>query len=151
MKYLSLLEKLKVLLDMLLSFKFILIFVIIMLILTILYLFKKISNKKYIIFMSLSIIVTFIISIIKNYKILSNTFDNFATIFFSGIYFPSIYVYIGILFIIMLSKEKQIIWICMTSSIRLLLRSLLLLMSKDLETSDILKYNKCTIEIISGL
>ena len=57
MKYLSLLEKLKVLLDMLLSFKFILIFVIIMLILTILYLFKKISNKKYIIFMSLSIII----------------------------------------------------------------------------------------------
>ena len=45
MKYLSLLEKLKVLLDMLLSFKFILIFVIIMLILTILYLFKKISNN----------------------------------------------------------------------------------------------------------
>lgn len=103
MKYLSLLEKLKVLLDMLLSFKFILIFVIIMLILTILYLFKKISNKKYIIFMSLSIIVTFIISIIKNYKILSNTFDNFATIFFSGIYFPSIYVYIGILLIISLA------------------------------------------------
>ena len=103
MKYLSLLEKLKVLLDMLLSFKFILIFVIIMLILTILYLFKKISNKKYITFMSLSIIVTFIISIIKNYKILSNTFDNFATIFFSGIYFPSIYVYIGILLIISLA------------------------------------------------
>lgn len=103
MKYLSLLEKLKVLLDMLLSFKFILIFVIIILILTILYLFKKISNKKYIIFMSLSIIVTFIISIIKNYKILSNTFDNFATIFFSGIYFPSIYVYIGILLIISLA------------------------------------------------
>lgn len=103
MKYLSLLEKLKVLLDMLLSFKFILIFVIIMLILTILYLFKKISNKKYIIFMSLSIIITFIISIIKNYKILSNTFDNFATIFFSGIYFPSIYVYIGILLIVSLA------------------------------------------------
>ena len=103
MKYLSLLEKLKVLLDILLSFKFILIFVIIMLILTILYLFKKISNKKYIIFMSLSIIITFIISIIKNYNILSSTFDNFATIFFSGIYFPSIYVYIGILLIISLA------------------------------------------------
>ncbi len=113
MKYLSLLEKLKVLLDMLLSFKFILIFVIIMLILTILYLFKKISNKKYISFMSLSIIITLIISIIKNYEILSNTFDNFTTIFFSGIYFPSIYVYIGILLIVslvfitsMLSSEK---------------------------------------------
>lgn len=113
MKYLSLLEKLKVLLDMLLSFKFILIFVIIMLILTILYLFKKIRNKKYISFMSLSIIITLIISIIKNYEILSNTFDNFTTIFFSGIYFPSIYVYIGILLIVslvfitsMLSSEK---------------------------------------------
>lgn len=113
MKYLSLLEKLKVLLDMLLSFKFILIFVIIMLILTILYLFKKISNKKYILFMSLSIIITLIISIIKNYEILSNTFDNFTTIFFSGIYFPSIYVYIGILLMVslvfitsMLSSKK---------------------------------------------
>lgn len=103
MKYLSLLEKLKVLLDILLSFKFILISVIIILILTILYLFKKINNKRYIIFMSLSIIIAFIISIIKNYKILSNTFDNFTTIFFNGIYFPSIYVYIGILLMISLS------------------------------------------------
>lgn len=116
MKYLSILEKFKILFDTLMSFKFIFVLVILMLALTILFTCKKLSNKKYIIFMSLSMILTFIISIIKNHKVLSNTFDNFATIFFNGIYFPSIYIYISVLLIISLafitsilsSKKKKI-------------------------------------------
>ena len=116
MKYLSILEKFKILFDTLMSFKFIFVLVILMLILTILFTCKKLSNKKYVIFMSLSMILTFIISIIKNHKILSNTFDNFTTIFFNGIYFPSIYIYISVLLIISLafitsilnSKKKKI-------------------------------------------
>lgn len=109
MKYLSLLEKFKILFNTLISFKFILIIVILLLILTILFICKKINNKKYIIFMSLSIILAFIISVIKNYKILLNTFDNFTTIFFNGIYFPSIYIYIGVLLIISLAFITSIL------------------------------------------
>ena len=116
MKYLSILEKFKILFDTLMSFKFIFVLVILMLILTILFTCKKLSNKKYVIFMSLSMILTFIISIIKNHKVLFNTFDNFTTIFFNGIYFPSIYIYISVLLIISLafitsilnSKKKKI-------------------------------------------
>lgn len=46
---------------------------------------------------SVLMILMFGVSIVSNYKILMDTFDNFSTIFFRNIYFPSIYVYIGIL------------------------------------------------------
>lgn len=116
MKYLSIIEKFRILFDTLMSFKFIFILIILMIILTILFICKKMSNKKYVIFMSLSMVLTFIISIVKNHKILSNTFDNFTTIFFNGIYFPSIYIYISVLIVILLafitsilnSKKKKI-------------------------------------------
>lgn len=103
MRYLTLLEKLKILFDTIMAFKSIFILIIIMLILTILFIFRKISNKKYILFMSISMLFTLVLSIVKNYKVLSNTFDDFTTIFFNGIYFPSIYIYIGILVIIALT------------------------------------------------
>ena len=109
MKYLSILEKFKILFDTLMSFKFIFVLVILMLILTILFTCKKLSNKKYVIFMSLSMILTFIISIIRNHKVLFNTFDNFTTIFFNGIYFPSIYIYISVLLIISLAFITSIL------------------------------------------
>lgn len=109
MKYLSLLEKFKVLFEVLLSYKFIFGLIIIMLFFTILYLCKKISNKKYMLFMCLSLFVTFVVCIIDNYKILSNTFDDFMTIFLSGIYFPSIYIYIGVFIIILLAFITSII------------------------------------------
>lgn len=100
MRYLTLLEKLKILIDVLMTFKFILVLIAIMLILTILFIFKKLSNKKYTTLMSLSILLTLIISIIGNYKTLFKTFDNFTTIFFNGIYFPSIYIYLSILLVV---------------------------------------------------
>lgn len=109
MKYLSIIEKFKILFDTLMSFKFIFILIILMLILTILFICKKMSNKKYVIFMSLSMVLTFIISIVKNHKILSNTFDNFTTIFFNGIYFPSIYIYISVLIVILLAFITSIL------------------------------------------
>lgn len=109
MKYLSIIEKFKILFDTLMSFKFIFILIILMLILTILFICKKMSNKKYVIFMSLSMVLTFMISIVKNHKILSNTFDNFTTIFFNGIYFPSIYIYISVLIVILLAFITSIL------------------------------------------
>lgn len=99
MTYLSIIEKLRILLDMLLDFKFILIFVILLLILTFLYAIRRINRKKYALMMISTFVLLFAISIISNYKVLANTFDNFTTIFFGNIYFPSIYVYIGVLVI----------------------------------------------------
>lgn len=99
MTYLSIIEKLRILLDMLLDFKFILIFVILLLLLTFLYAIRRINRKKYALMMLSTFILLFAISIISNYKVLANTFDNFTTIFFGNIYFPSIYVYIGVLVI----------------------------------------------------
>lgn len=112
MTYLSILEKLKILFNMLWDFKVVLIFVSLMIALTGIYMIKKISTKKYGIFMTLMFIMLFAISIISNHRILLNTFDDFTTIFFSNIYFPSIYIYIALLvlvdliFIISLLSKK---------------------------------------------
>lgn len=99
MTYLSLLEKIKILVSTIFDFKVVLVFSIIMLILTILYMVRVLNKKKYTLSMIGTFILVFAISIISNFKILSKTFDNFTTIFFRNIYFPSIYVYIAMLII----------------------------------------------------
>lgn len=109
MRYLSLLEKIKLLFNELMSFKFVFAALILIVIFTILYMFKKINNKKYIITISLLIISTLIISIVTNTKILSDTFDNFMTIFFSGIYFPSIYIYISAFLVVAIMFTASLI------------------------------------------
>lgn len=103
MTYLTILEKLKVLLDILLDYKLILISTITLIILTILYLVKLLNKKKYTLSIILTFILTFTISIISNYKILSTVFDNFMTTFIRGIYFPSIYAYIITLFVVLIA------------------------------------------------
>lgn len=103
MTYLSIIEKFQILFNTLLDFKFILIFTIALLLFTLLYIVGKLSGKKYILFMILSFLIVFGISIINNYEVLSNTFDNFTTILFGNIYFPSIYAYIGVLVISFIS------------------------------------------------
>lgn len=100
MTYLTILEKLQVLLNLIMDYKIVLFEVVMMLIFTFIYLIKKINKRKYFLLMSSSLLITFIISIVSNHKILADTFDNFTTIFFSNIYFPSIYVYIAVLTII---------------------------------------------------
>lgn len=100
MSYLSIVEKFKILFDMVLDFKFIFIFLGILVIATFLYLIKKIDNRKYIMVITLSLLLILVIDIVINYKELSEVFDNFMTIFFSNIYFPSVYVYVGTLLIV---------------------------------------------------
>ena len=100
MSYLSIVEKFKILFDMVLDFKFIFIFLGILVIATFLYLIKKIDNRKYIMVITLSLLLILGIDIVINYKELSEVFDNFMTIFFSNIYFPSVYVYVGTLLIV---------------------------------------------------
>lgn len=99
MTYLSIVEKLSILFDTMMDFYFILVFSVLLLVFTFMYIAKKITVKKYSLLMLISFIVVFAISIVGNYEVLSNTFDNFTTIFFGNIYFPSIYVYIGVLII----------------------------------------------------
>lgn len=103
MSYLSIIEKFKILFSMLLDFKFVFVFLGVLVIITFLYLIKKVNTKKYILTIILSLLLIFIIDIGINYKELSEVFDNFMTIFFSNIYFPSIYAYIGTLLIVTIS------------------------------------------------
>lgn len=100
MSYLSIAEKFKILFDMILDFKFIFIFLGVLVIATFLYLIKKIDNREYIMIITLSLLLILGIDIVINYKELAEVFDNFMTIFFSNIYFPSVYVYVGTLLIV---------------------------------------------------
>lgn len=100
MSYLSIVEKFKILFDMILDVKFIFIFLGVLVIATFLYLIKKINNRKYIMIITLSLLLILGIDIVINYKELAEVFDNFMTIFFSNIYFPSVYVYVGTLLIV---------------------------------------------------
>lgn len=100
MSYLSIVEKFKILFDMILDVKFIFIFLGVLVIATFLYLIKKIDNRKYIVIITLSLLLILGIDIVINYKELAEVFDNFMTIFFSNIYFPSVYVYVGTLLIV---------------------------------------------------
>lgn len=100
MSYLSIIEKFKILFDMILDVKFIFIFLGVLVIATFLYLIKKIDNRKYIMIITLSLLLILGIDIVINYKELAEVFDNFMTIFFSNIYFPSVYVYVGTLLIV---------------------------------------------------
>lgn len=109
MTYLSIIEKFRILFNTLLDFKFILMFTILLLILTFFYLIKKLSNKKYMLYMALSFMGIFTISVVSNYEILSSTFDELITVFFRNIYFPSIYVYIGVLVISFISFMVSIL------------------------------------------
>ena len=100
MSYLSIVEKFKILFDMILDVKFIFIFLGVLVVATFLYLIKKINNRKYIMIITLSLLLILGIDIVINYKELAEVFDNFMTIFFSNIYFPSVYVYVGTLLIV---------------------------------------------------
>ena len=77
MTYLSVFEKFKILFESILNYKFILVFIIAIIFLTILYLFKKINVKKYITMIIVSFMLVFSIIIIGNYDVLYNTFDDF--------------------------------------------------------------------------
>ena len=67
---------------------------------------------------TLSLLLIFGIDIVINYKELAEVFDNFMTIFFSNIYFPSVYVYVGLLLVCLIR--------CLIKYIRLLMVLLLL-------------------------
>ena len=109
MTYLSTVDKIKILFSSLFDFKGVFVFGILIVLFTILYLLKKLNAKRYTITIALSLILVFLISIWTNIKVLSDTFDNFMTVFFTGIYFPSIYLYISTLVIVLIAFLYSII------------------------------------------
>lgn len=98
MTYLSIMEKLIVLFNLLKESGFVLIFLGILLLSVILRMLKKIGNSRFFIMVVLSLFGAFLTVLFINYDILSRTFDKFLDILFTNIYFPSIYVYLFLIF-----------------------------------------------------
>lgn len=94
MTYLSILDKLKIFISLLISSSYLLVFIGVLILIVILRFTKKINGKKASLMICLSLVLTFLGVILTNYDILSKTFDNFIDIIFTNIYFPSIYVYL---------------------------------------------------------
>ena len=94
MTYLGLLDKIGILFN--LTNKYIVIPILfgVIMVTTILNKFNLLGNVKRRNINIISFIISAIVVISTNYRILSKTFDNFLDIFFTNIYFPSIYVYI---------------------------------------------------------
>ena len=109
MTYLSVIDKIKILFSSIFDFKGVFVFGILMVVFTAFYLIKKLSAKRYTFSMILSMVLVFLISILTNLKALSKTFDNFMTVFFTGIYFPSIYLYISTLIIVLIGFLYSVI------------------------------------------
>lgn len=97
MTYTSIIDKLVIFFNLLKNSYFLLIFIGIFIVSIFLKKTNKIDSKKFFLIITLSLFGTFLAVILKNYKILSNTFDNFLDIIFTNIYFPSIYVYLFII------------------------------------------------------
>lgn len=97
MTYLSILDKLKIFISLLISSSYFLVFTFVLILIAILRFTKKINGKKASLMICLSLVLTFLGVILTNYDILSKTFDNFIDIIFTNIYFPSIYVYLFII------------------------------------------------------
>ena len=129
MTYLSTIDKLKILFSSLIDFKGVFVFGILMVFFTILYLIKKLSAKRYTITIALSLVLVFLISILTNIKVLSDTFDNFMTIFFTGIYFPSIYLYISTLAIVLIAFLYSIINIKLRKSYKVINKTMFVINS----------------------
>ena len=103
MKYMTILEKLQILISNILNFKMVLVLAVALFIFTLFYIIKVINKKQYILSMIMSFVVILWFTISDNYGILSNTFDKFMTTIFENVYFPSIYVYIASILIIFIS------------------------------------------------
>jgi len=97
MTYLSIIDKLMILFNLLKESIFLLIFIGILIFSVVLRVLGKINNKKLFAIIILSLFGTFLAVLLMNYDILSKTFDNFLDIIFTNIYFPSIYVYLFII------------------------------------------------------
>lgn len=103
MTYMTILEKMQILINNILNHKMVLVLAIALFIFTLFYIIKVINKKQYVLSMIMSFVVILGFTIGDNYSVLSNTFDKFMTTIFENVYFPSIYVYIASILIIFIS------------------------------------------------
>lgn len=103
MTYMTILEKMQILINNILNHKMVLVLAIALFIFTLFYIIKVINKKQYVLSMIMSFVVILGFTIGDNYSVLSNTFDKFMTTIFENVYFPSIYVYMASILIIFIS------------------------------------------------
>lgn len=103
MTYMTILEKMQILINNILNHKMVLVLAVALFIFTLFYIIKVINKKQYVLSMIMSFVVILGFTIGDNYSVLSNTFDKFMTTIFENVYFPSIYVYIASILIIFIS------------------------------------------------
>lgn len=103
MRYIELPEKMKILIDLILEYKILVIMVMLILIFTFLLINKTIDKKKYIKLIGISFLIGLVITIVINVESLRVTLDNIINNVFTDIYFPSIEVYIFILSVMLIA------------------------------------------------
>ena len=144
MTYLNITEKLEILFNTLIDYKLILLFASVVIILTILYVFKRLSGNGYVKGISLSLLFSLIISFIVNQDGMSKVFDSVSTKFFENIYFPSVYTYTGIILILLIStiltafnKNSKKVYKIINSSAFIINSTLFVLLLNIIANNDI--------------
>ena len=99
MEYLNIFEKLKLLFSLISNNYLFIILFILFIGLFIVNKLKLISNKKVVLVIILSFVMSFSIILFFNSEALFKTFDSISNLIFKNIYFPSFYVYIAIILI----------------------------------------------------
>lgn len=99
MEYLNIFEKLKLLFSLISNNYLFIVLLVLFVILFIVNKIKLINTKKTILLIILSFVIAFSTILFFNSENLFKTFDNISNLIFKNIYFPSLYVYIGIILI----------------------------------------------------
>ncbi len=144
MKYINIIDKLKLLFELISGNYLFIGILIISLILFIINKFKIINSKKTGLLITLTFILSFSIILFYSSNTLFKTFDNIANLIFKNIYFPSIYVYIGIILITniilimsVLSKNISKIYTKINISTSFVLNFLLLILLNTIGSKEI--------------
>ena len=103
MKYIELPDKMKILLDLILEYKILVVMIILTLLFTFLLVNKTINKRKYIRLLGFLLMLGLIITVIINIESLQVTLDSIITNIFTDIYFPSVEVYIFILSVMVIA------------------------------------------------
>ena len=102
MKYIELPQKIGILVNLILESQILIVALMVMLLLTFMFVNKNIGKIKYFILMSLCLLVSLVVTIVTNSKMLLTTFDNVMNNVFMNIYFPSVEFYIFMIVVMLI-------------------------------------------------
>ena len=102
MKYIELPQKIGILVNLILESKILIVALMVLLLLTFMFVNKNIGKVKYFILMSLCLLVSLVVTIVTNSKLLFTTFDNVMNNVFMNIYFPSVEFYIFMIVVMLI-------------------------------------------------